>query len=232
MKNRKNKMNSFLEDLLKMPYFRNYAATSGNIHNVSKHEDAIEDVLLKNGFRFKGAGASVLKKTYIGKSKDAAQIRDIYLSGEVENCGLVDGEYILQPCGTHNSPDFLVRCKNNVFGVEAKSCSGLKPMYNGGFPKSNYIYAFCSERMNQTVVYMGSSVNGGDKVKESTKQMWEEIKQVVEKYNHILGPLMPTGLRFYVRNMWTHAGKKDITSYFNEPRRTKWLQEVKDFINE
>ena len=60
----------------------------------------------------------------------------------------------------------------------------------------------------------------------------EEIEEIVEKYNPLLSPLMLTGLQFYVRNMWKHQGKKDKTSYFNEPRRTMWFQEVKDFVNE
>ena len=34
-------------DLLTMPYFRNYAATSGNVHNISNHESAVESVSAK-----------------------------------------------------------------------------------------------------------------------------------------------------------------------------------------
>ena len=33
-----------------MPYFRNHAAAIGSVHNYAKHEDAITNILILNGF--------------------------------------------------------------------------------------------------------------------------------------------------------------------------------------
>jgi hypothetical protein len=45
-----NTLSKILDDFNKMPYYKNYAAASGNVHNISKHEDAVNDVLKQNGF--------------------------------------------------------------------------------------------------------------------------------------------------------------------------------------
>ena len=42
---------ALFKDLVAMPYFKNYAAASGMVHNVSNHEDAVKDILLKCGFK-------------------------------------------------------------------------------------------------------------------------------------------------------------------------------------
>ena len=33
----------------KMPYYKNYAAVSGAVHNISHHEDAVRDILISEG---------------------------------------------------------------------------------------------------------------------------------------------------------------------------------------
>ncbi len=38
-------MKKIIEEILKMPYYQNYAARSGKVHNVANHEGAVEDIL-------------------------------------------------------------------------------------------------------------------------------------------------------------------------------------------
>jgi len=228
-----NTMKKIIEDCYNMPYYKNHSATSGKVHNIAKHEDAIEVVLKNNGLTCKGGGSDLLKACYRGKkNKNAAKIRDEFLSGDLSNCLLKDGEYISQPCGTHNSPDFLIRKDDKVFGIEAKSSNTLSPVYNSGFPKSKYIYVFCSNRTNSTAVFLGKSVNGGNKAEKIRQEFENKIKEVICEYNPKLNPLMETGLCFYSRAMWNHGGGSYRTSYFKQPRRSEWLEEVKEFINE
>ena len=238
------KITEVVKDLYNMPYYKNYAACSGKVHNVANHETAIEDKLISHGYsRAQGEVGKRIKKTVnegsdLTKSKDklnrsnVEQIRDAWISGDLEGCDLQDGEYICQPCGTHNSPDFLVRCSGKVFAIEAKSSKTYSPTYNSGFPKDNYIYVFSNEKLDRTVVYMGSDVNGGQDANLLKEQMLSEIQLIVKKYNSELKNLMATGLDYYVRDMWNHKGGKQITNYFNEPRRTQWFQSVKEYINE
>ena len=41
------------EKMLLMPYYKNYAAESGAVHNINKHENAITDILINNGYKKK-----------------------------------------------------------------------------------------------------------------------------------------------------------------------------------
>ena len=45
-----NTVSKICNDFNQMPYYKNYAAASGNVHNISDHEDAVNDVLKQNGF--------------------------------------------------------------------------------------------------------------------------------------------------------------------------------------
>ena len=44
-------MKKTIKDLRRMKYFKNYAASSGAVHNIAKHEDAVEDVLHSHGLK-------------------------------------------------------------------------------------------------------------------------------------------------------------------------------------
>ena len=87
-------MEKIIKQILKMPYHQNYAARSGKVHNVANHEEAVEDILNQHNL------SQVERK--VKKSE-----RDAWLSGEVDD--VADETYISQPCGTHDSPDFIVK---------------------------------------------------------------------------------------------------------------------------
>ena len=113
-------MREFLEDVLTMPHYENYAAESGKVHNTAKHEEAVEDKLVKHQLR--------------EISKEA------YTSGEVG--------FVSQPNGKQNNPDFWVRTpEGKSYHLECKSVKGntTAPMYNSAIPKPDMIYIFCCE---------------------------------------------------------------------------------------
>ena len=58
------KIAEVVKDLYNMPYYKNYAACSGKVHNVANHETAIEDKLISHGYsRAQGEVGKRIKKT-------------------------------------------------------------------------------------------------------------------------------------------------------------------------
>ena len=95
-------MTSILRSILEMPYYKNYAATSGKVHNTAKHEDAIESVIMNYG----------LKKA---SRKVPQKLRDEWVSDPYsEREDMEEGTYISQPCGSHQSPDFFVKINRTL----------------------------------------------------------------------------------------------------------------------
>ena len=129
------------EQILKMRYYRNYAATSGAVHNISKHEDAVRDVLVFHGL------SEVTQKV-------TRKQRDLWLSNP-SKCSLPDNSFVFQPCGHNDSPDFIMKVDGKSYFIECKSVKGSSkaPMYNSGIPKDEYIYVFTAERYDKTTVY-------------------------------------------------------------------------------
>lgn len=198
-------MRAFFEDILNMPYYKNYAATSGAVHNISKHEDAVEDLLKKHG-----CAPSKIQK--ISKSDRDSWMRDSEL------CSLKNGEYISQPCGTHDSPDFIVKNNNKVYFLECKSTSNntSSPMYNSGVPKPDYIYIYSAEKTNETTIFMGHHVLP----RKEYEMIMEHTRVLNEATSTLNGTLTNDyGISYYVRPMMTHKGGQHKTNYFTNPNR-------------
>ena len=219
-------MKKVLKEILQMPYFQNYAATSGHVHNVAKHEDAVEDVLVSNGLTKLYPPTVGLRG---GKNKDSVPLADRngWLKGE--NDPLPDNCYIPQPCGTHNSPDFIVKKAGELYFLECKSVKGGTPMYNSGIPKDNYIYILTSERHNRTTVYLG-----GDILRRPEAQLFSEhIEEARERDKEFNAKLKANGhgLSYYTRPMIQHKGSKVNKDYFVNTRRAELESNVLEFVS-
>ena len=210
-------MKDIIKDVLEMPYYRNYAACSGKVHNVANHENAVEDILVNHGL------SAVERK--VAKAE-----RDAWLAGETDD--MEDSTYISQPCGTHDSPDFIIKDSGKLYFVECKSVKkGGTPVYNSGLPKDKYIYVFSSKKYDQTTVYLGRDVvepgvlktlkEMEKKIKDLCHQATQELREVVENTH---------GLGIYARSMFGHYGIKDKTDYFHNSRRRELEQNVLDFV--
>jgi hypothetical protein len=202
-----------LEDCLKMSYYKNYAATSGAVHNISKHEDAVEDIIQKYNFN----------KLERKVTKDE---RDLWMEDSTA-CDLPDNCYVTQPCGTHNSPDFIVKENGKLYFLECKSVSKKTkaPMYNGGIPKSSYIYIFSAERYDKTTIYFGHNVLPPEDY-SLLQECIAKHREIDKKYNKLFTNLF--GIRHYTRPMLTHIGGTD---YFDNPYRKEIEQGVIDFVS-
>ena len=197
-------MKKVLKDILELPYYQNYAASSGHVHNVAKHEDAVEDVLVRHGL--KKQDVTVPVKT-----------RDGWLKGE--NNPLPDNCYISQPCGTHNSPDFIVKKGGKLYFLECKSVKGGTPMYNSGIPKDNYIYILTSKDHDGTTIYRGKDV-----LPDYQARLIHEHVDAARKRDAKLNAKLKAnghGISYYTRPMIQHTGPRVIKDYFMNSSRAK-----------
>lgn len=200
-------------DILKMKY------SSGSYLD-SEHENNIKNILNSHGFR-----SSDIKMTK--KEKELA----------LENCGessFIDNfEYVYQPCGKNNSPDFIVKQNDKLFFLECKTIDdGDKPVYNGGLPHEKYIYIFSSGKYNETTIFYGYHV-----VTKKMRDVYEKylfmIKSIEKDFvNELenLGQDNPVGISYYVRSMYSHKGKQGKTNYFKNAERKRFEREVLDSV--
>ena len=192
-----------IEEVLAMPYFRNYQATSGNVHNAANHENAVEDILVANGYN-----ESAIKKV-------TKKERDDLLGGDDSYLANMKGKtFISQPCGTHNSPDFIVKDeRGKLFFLECKSVKGGTPMYNSGVPTPGYIYILSSKEHNATTLFMGKDCLSLE-AKKLIDNHIREARERDEKLNMALGSMTNHGISYYTRPMISHKGAKAKTNYF------------------
>jgi len=129
--------------------------------------------------------------------------------------------YVYQPNGSQNSPDFRVSIPNGrVVDIECKSSSQPHPTYNGGLPKKGVCYIFSSKKYNSTTIFFADDI--------ITERKRELYSQLVEDLNSVLKTYQideewqndERGFDFYVRNMYTQTGKgkKD---YFKHKDRSR-----------
>ncbi len=210
-------MRKIFKHFMKMPYYENCAAASGAVHNIAKHEDAVEDVLRKHGFT----------KVKDHVTKGFRKIRDAWMK-DPSLCTMKDGTYISQPCGTNDSPDFIVKCAGKVYFLECKSAKGGTPMFNSGVPKSEYLYIFCSKKHNETTMFWG-----GDVLSLKQQRLIEEHIHQARKQDEILNSKLGRnlyGLCFYTRPMIQHKGGRKFNDYFLNPERNIIEQRVLDAL--
>jgi len=209
------------DEIKKMPYYRNYAATSGAVHNTSKHEDAIKDIFIKNGIN------EFQKPKGITKEIIWSWINNPSLAS------MPPMTFISQPCGTHDNPDYIVKLEENVvFGLECKSSDQTKyPMYNSGGLTQNYIYVYCCAATNQTTIYVGKDI-----VTLEQQKLIDEHIEISRKQDQILNQrlkLLDTnhrGVCYYSRPMICQSGGAEFTDYFNHEKRVQCEENVIKFV--
>ena len=236
-------MLSIINEILEMPYYKNYSAVSGAVHNTAKHEDAVEQVFIKNGLietkmpKIPEATGEFYK---IGSKKGTPKtepmsnvdIRDRWLNG-IDTEYMPDNSYISQPTGTHNSPDFIVKVNGRIFMIECKSSEGPAPIFNSSYAKHNYIYAFTSKKYDETTVFLGQHI-----VSQKAAELYDARQQahaeVDKEHDRILAEsgadVNNRGIGYYNREMYTQEGGKEKTDYFIHEFRSKAEDEVREFV--
>lgn len=130
-------------------------------------------------------------------------------------------DYIYQPNGSQQSPDFRVILSNNqTVDIECKSSKQVYPIYNGGLPKEGVVYVFSSAKYNETTIFFAEDV-----VKSTKRKLYNDL--VTDLNSVVLTYQMDEewknddrGFDFYVRNMYVQSGKgkKDYFKHYDRKR--------------
>ena len=197
-----------LDGLRSMPYYKNYAAASGAVHNISCHEDAVKDIFIKHGL------VECPKPL-----KDA----------------IPPNNFVTQPYGPQRNPDFLVRfgCET-IYKFECKSTdkNSTKPVYNSGGIKQDTIYVYSAARYNKTVIYVGGDVCSMEQ-QILIDELIQRQKELEIEYNEKLkaADVNKRGVSYYTRPMICQSGVAELTDYFTHPHRARCELRVYDFMN-
>ena len=232
MEETKKSMTKIMKEIQNLPYYKNHAAASGAVHNFAQHEDAVAAVFDNNGL------AHWVPKTNEKPSSEKVwSWMDHSIKNEKPETELVtpmpDYSYISQPCGTHDSPDFLVKLNKNIFlGIECKSADSYFPMYNSGGIKQNLIYVFCSKKVNSTTVYVGKDVLSVEQQK-IIDELISKQRLLEKEYNEKLKAIdvHHRGVSYYTRPMIQQSGGAEYTNYFTHTEREQCEQNVYTFID-
>jgi hypothetical protein len=202
-----NQLKTFFESVLDMKY------TGG----ADIHQCSVENLLNKHGF----------KKSLNVSSISQKQRDETLVTGSLDS--LQNIEYISQPCGTQDSPDFIVKYDNKIYFIECKSSKGDKPTYNGGLPKKQYIYIFTSKKYNSTTIFRGEDI-----LCESKRFLLEQLRAeevaLVQKYQNNKSWKDSRGFDYYPRAMYTQSGGWNKTDYFKHNDRKMCEQNVLDSL--
>jgi len=173
------------------------------------NQRAIESEILMKQF-----WQEVLQLPYKSNSQDnplhEQQVREL-----LDEHGL---DYVWQPNGPQNSPDFRVTLPNGkVVDIECKSSKQTYPTYNGGLPKEGVIYIFSSKKYNETTIFFADDVVSLKKRQQFAKLVEElnavlKLHQMNEEWQQD-----DRGFDFYIRNMYVQngTGKKDYFKHSN-----------------
>ena len=224
---KQNAINVFTKmcnEMTQMPYYKNYAVSSGNVHNISKHEDAITDLLLQNGFIefIPGTKKNKQKRTY-------DWIEHTELSEEMPI-----NTFIYQPCGTHQSPDFIIKLLPNlIIPLECKSAEKHYPLYNSGGINSTYLYVFTSKKYNNTTIYMGFDIVTAQQqllINEHIHEARERDIILNQKLKEL--DLHHRGITYYTRPMINQEGGKSYCDYFTHCNKNISQENVVKYFTE
>ena len=213
-------MRYIMRDIISMPYFRNHKAAAANEHIIYSHEESVERI-------FKNNGLNAVRTKLLRNEK-----KDLILQNDPQS-KLAKMSYVKQPYGPQNSPDFIIKCHNTVFAFECKSSKRSVPIYNSGGLSRHYIYIFCSERSNQTTIYMGDDIV----TKEQNQLIDEYVMERRESdynFNKKLASIDTNkrGINFYTRPMIGQKGGRYFTNYFTHQYRSLAEGNVFKFIQD
>ena len=222
-RNYKQSIIAVLYKLKTLPYYKNYPASSGSVHALANHEEAIATQLKSYGFR------KIVPSTNLN--------RDSVMNDETRSDSLNDvpnGSFIEQPFGTHQSPDFIVKVSPSIIlFLEAKSSETTHPTYNSGTIEPNFIYIFCSKKTNQTTIFKGESIVTREQ-QRLLDQHIIEARQKDKELNERLKEMDPNhrGVCYYTRPMYNQSGGQEYTNYFTHTNRVASEEHAIEWVKE
>jgi len=222
---KKQSLLNFFENIQnnkKSIYYIKNNSDNGIVNNNNYHEKMVKNAFINLGFVKSDKKINITRKELDKKINKPDEIL------------LKSGEFIEQPFGSQNNPDFLIKLnKKSVIAIECKSSKDGKPQYNSGGITPYFIYIFSSKNMNDTTFYMGSSIQSTE-VYNEIKKIKLELKKIVILYNQKLKELdkKNRGIIYYSRTMICQKGDRSITNYFEHEDRELCENKVIEFLKD
>ena len=237
-----------LQQLLKMPYYKNAHATNENSTSKSGekhlHEKAIMDIFMKNGYtRFtvpKSHGRGKARIVYPElKSEIFKNWEETLDSTEIQSIceafNMPRGSIIFQPLGSQAWPDMLMlNHDGRVIPIEAKSVEKAgPPMWNDNLPKLIGLYVLSSGSLDETTIFLGKDVitPGTIRVRNLLTAALRAIFELYKPWAHIFDAFN-RGYFLTFRVQSFQQGSADVTNYFIHRDRAKCEQSALDFAND
>jgi hypothetical protein len=86
----------------------------------------------------------------------------------------VGSKYFMhQPCGSQDSPDFMIIEDNVILFLECKSGEDGKIMWNGGLPQKEYVYIYSSPLLKNMIGRESTLFLGGDIISDEIRNKLE-----------------------------------------------------------
>lgn len=128
--------------------------------------------------------------------------------------------YLFQPFGKQNYPDFLVFCDDFLIPIEIKystkitaNLDSTRPMWNSNLPKPNGLYIYGVSRQDVTFF------KGDDIISYKTRQIlldyWNKTDSFKEELNSNLKE-QNNNFGFYPYNRKAYENKKDFSTFVDE----------------
>jgi hypothetical protein len=209
------------EKFLAMPYYKNYAAASGLVHNIANHEDAVRDILISEN----------LKKVVLKAGKSAILS---WIEHPEQSTIMPTNSFIEQPSGPNGNPDFIIKfCDGTILALECKTTKtrNSPPVYNSGGVSANYYYVFSNEERNETITYMGYCIRTDEQQLE-IDQYIAEARVRDELFNERLRALdvNKRGISWYTRPMIHQQGGEKYSNYFTHENKDRDAHSVIDYV--
>jgi len=156
--------------------------------------------------------------------------RDSWLKDE-EN-SMSENSFIYQPCGSQDSPDFIVKSKGKLYFLECKSTSkdGTPTWNSGGIhiggKHRDYIFLITSGKYNATTFAFGKDIMDTETAQEF-ENLQAKIDSIVKEFNDSI--VNTRGFYYYPRAMVSQKipGKDFFTHEDRALCETKVLEFVK-----
>lgn len=132
-------------------------------------------------------------------------------------------QYIYQPYGSQNPPDFSINYQGKLYNIECKTSKRVKtPMWNCSIPDSNTIYIFSIPTTN--ILFFGDWIIN-EKTRELMNSFVDESKSISKKYNDRL-------LELDFEYKWNVAFRKMFIqkTTFDLKRQNELRERMEDFI--
>lgn len=224
-------LSAAMKSILAMGYFKNEHAKSADVCH--GHEAAVAQKLACEGFtECKASTLSKIKKEWVKVYADTGALHPAL---ENATSSMPDGSYVLQPVGSQQFPDVLVKdFGGRLIALECKSVAGNgPPMWNDNLPRQHAIYVLTSGKEDRTTVFFGKDVITPE-LTALQQVMLAELQAVAAKFSALVNASdkYSRGWDTKFRPQNFQCGGAAKTNYFKHADRARCEKNVLDFANQ